>query len=66
MYSIQAHEELWDDLPKLYAYEGDEPSHCQLDCISIPDSEFTSDRLQDLGPRFNGLAAVSRPTYDSR
>nr|XP_023661280.1 cadherin-like protein 26 isoform X1 [Paramormyrops kingsleyae] len=66
MYSIQAHEEPSDDLPKLYAYEGDTPSHCQLDCISIPDSEFTPDRLQDLGPRFNGLAAVSRPTYDSR
>ncbi|XP_048874465.1 cadherin-like protein 26 isoform X2 [Brienomyrus brachyistius] len=64
--SIQAHEELLDDRPKVYSYEGDEHNHCQLDCISIPDSEFTPDRLQDLGPRFNGLAAVSRPTYNSR
>ncbi|KAJ8409011.1 hypothetical protein AAFF_G00240320 [Aldrovandia affinis] len=62
IYSIQAPgEELSDYQPHCYAYEGDSMIDPYLDAISIPESEFSLDKLLDLGPRFNNLAAICRP-----
>ncbi|KAJ8257182.1 hypothetical protein GJAV_G00182790 [Gymnothorax javanicus] len=48
--------------PHVYTYEEDSVTDPQLDAISIPDSDFVPEQLQDLGPHFTDLAAICRPT----
>ncbi|XP_029102787.1 cadherin-like protein 26 [Scleropages formosus] len=62
--AIQAREVLPDYEPRPYAYEGDLMTDPQLDSISIPGSEFTPEKLLDLGPKFSKLAAIRRPMQD--
>ncbi|XP_062397734.1 cadherin-like protein 26 isoform X2 [Sardina pilchardus] len=53
--------ELGDYDPHEYALEGEPASEAQLDAISIPDSNFDSNQLQNLDPRFRTLANICRP-----
>ncbi|KAG9332556.1 hypothetical protein JZ751_014654 [Albula glossodonta] len=54
--------ELYDYQPHVYAYEEDFIKNPCLDAISIPESNFSPDLLLDLGPRFNELANMCKPS----
>ncbi|XP_030623659.1 cadherin-like protein 26 [Chanos chanos] len=47
--------------PSIYAYEGDYDGNTNLDAISIPDSGFTLEELNNLDPKFKQLASICQP-----
>ena len=63
MQRVQATEDdLHDYYPHLYADEGDDADpHNDLAKIDILEAVFDHRQLDDLGPRFKGLASVCTP-----
>lgn len=61
--SVQEEELLLsEDEPHLYAEEGDAAEPSDLDDISIPGDDLFLNALKDLGPKFQQLASICKPT----
>ncbi|XP_020489445.3 cadherin-like protein 26 isoform X2 [Labrus bergylta] len=58
--SLQQAEEHVDYQPHLYADEGDLDKLSELEDITIPDQDSFHKALNNLGPKFNDLASISR------
>ncbi|KAM9408246.1 cadherin-like protein 26 [Pholidichthys leucotaenia] len=59
---LETEEDLHHHEPQPYAEEGDSDKLSQLDSITIPDEDSFEQTLEDLGPKFNQLASICKPS----
>lgn len=49
--------------PHPYADEGDADTISEMETISIPEDHLFQNTLKDLGPEFQNLASICKPTH---